>query len=250
MLEATRELIQEANFEVSTSGISLQAMDSSHVSLVSLNLRADGFDHFRCDRSFSMGMNLNNMSKMLKCAGNDDAITMRAEDGADVVTFLFESPTGERISEFELKLMDITTENLGIPDTEYSATVRMSSTEFQRICKDLSSIGDTVEISVTKDGVKFATTGDIGAANVICRQNTSVDKPEEQTVIDMQEPVALTFALRYLNSFTKATSLSPSVVVKLSKELPVVVEYKIADMGHVRYYLAPKIDDEENMEDE
>jgi len=186
---------------------------------------------------------------MLKCAGTDDAITMRAEDGADVVTFLFESPTGERISEFELKLMDITTENLGIPDTEYSATVHMSSTEFKRICADLSSIGDTVEISVTKDGVKFATSGDIGAANVICRQNNAVDKPDEQTAIDMQEPVALTFALRYLNSFTKATSLSGSVVVKLSKELPVVVEYKIADMGHVRYYLAPKIDEDE-MEDE
>ncbi len=27
------------------------------------------------------------------------------------------------MSEFELKLMDITSENLGIPDTEYSATV-------------------------------------------------------------------------------------------------------------------------------
>jgi len=140
---------------------------------------------------------------------------------------------------------------------------------------------------------------------------------EEPTHIDMNEPVALTFALRYLINFTKATSLSPSVVsplrydcnilivvfpvccrailrsgvlvaavphcllataagmqaastrlsvepagahllppqppspsqppnhltcqvIKLSKELPVVVEYKCADMGYVRYYLAPK----------
>ena len=31
-------------------------------------------------------------------------------------------------------------------------------------------------------------------------------------MIDMQEPVALTFALRYLNSFGKATPLSPVVV--------------------------------------
>jgi proliferating cell nuclear antigen len=29
----------------------------------------------------------------------------------------------ERLAEFELKLMDITSENLGIPDAEYSATV-------------------------------------------------------------------------------------------------------------------------------
>lgn len=29
---------------------------------------------------------------MLKCAGNDDAITMKADDTGDVVTFMFESP--------------------------------------------------------------------------------------------------------------------------------------------------------------
>lgn len=37
-------------------------------------------------------------------------------------------------------------------------------------------------------------------------------------------------------------------IIKLSKELPVVVEYKVTDMGHVRYYLAPKIDEEEEEE--
>jgi proliferating cell nuclear antigen len=68
---------------------------------------------------------------------------------------------------------------------------------------------------------------------------------EERTLIDLNEPVSLTFALRYLNSFTKATTLSPVVALKLSKELPVVVEYRVADFGYVRYYLAPKIEDEE-----
>ncbi len=29
---------------------------------------------------------------MLKCAGNDDIITMKADDTSDVVTFMFESP--------------------------------------------------------------------------------------------------------------------------------------------------------------
>lgn len=199
-----------------------------------------------------MGMNLNNMAKMLKCAGNDDSITMKSEDNADVVSFMFESPSNERVAEFELKLMDITSENLGIPDTEYSATIKMPSTEFQRICRDLSSIGDTVEISVTKDGVKFSTTGDIGSASVICKPTTSNsadDDDDKAIAIDMEEPVTLTFALRYLNSFTKATALSASVRIKLSKDLPVVVEYHLTGLGHVRYYLAPKIDEEE-LEDE
>lgn len=67
----------------------------------------------------------------------------------------------------------------------------------------------------------------------------------------MNEPVSLTFALRYMNSFTKATPLANSVTISLSSELPVVVEYKIAEMGYIRFYLAPKIeDDEEGMQAE
>jgi len=244
VLESIKDLVTDANFDCSSNGFALQAMDSSHVSLVALLLRNDGFEHYRCDRNMTMGMNLTNMSKMLKCADNEDIITMKADDAGDVVTFMFESPDQDKISDFELKLMDIDSEHLGIPDTEYAATVKMPSAEFARICRDLSSIGDTVTISVSKDGVKFATTGDIGQANITCRQNTSVDK-DNQTVIDLQEPVTLTFALRYLNSFTKATPLAPMVQLQMSKELPVVVQYLIADMGYVRYYLAPKIEDEE-----
>ena len=33
-----------------------------------------------------------------------------------------------------------------------------------------------VIISVTKEGVKFSTAGDIGTANIVCRQNKTVDK--------------------------------------------------------------------------
>ena len=37
------------------------------------------------------GMKLANLSKILKCAANDDAITMKSEDGGDTLTFMFES---------------------------------------------------------------------------------------------------------------------------------------------------------------
>jgi hypothetical protein len=37
------------------------------------------------------------------------------------------------------------------------------------------------------------------------------DKDEESTVIEMDEPTELTFALRYLNFFTRATGLSSQV---------------------------------------
>lgn len=51
----------------------------------------------------------------------------------------------------------------------------------------------------------------IPVANIKLAQTYNVDKEEEAIIIDMQEPVSLNFACRYLNSFTKATPLSPQV---------------------------------------
>jgi len=245
LMESIKDLVTDANFDCSTTGISLQAMDSSHVSLVALLLRADGFDHFRCDRNISLGINLGSMGKVLKCCNGDDIVTLKADDNADAMTFMFENQSQDRISDFELKLMDIDSEHLGIPDTEYKSKIQMPAGEFQRICRDLSILGDTVTIAVGKDGVKFSVSGEMGSGNMTLRQNTAVDtKEEDQVTIEMEEPVTLNFALRYLNFFTKATPLSGSVTLSLSKDVPLVVEYKMEDLGHIRFYLAPKIEDE------
>uniref|UniRef100_A0A4W3H2T9 Proliferating cell nuclear antigen n=1 Tax=Callorhinchus milii TaxID=7868 RepID=A0A4W3H2T9_CALMI len=50
------------------------------------------------------------MSKILKCAGNDDIITLRAEDNADTLALVFESQNQEKVSDYEMKLMDLDVE--------------------------------------------------------------------------------------------------------------------------------------------
>lgn len=244
IIEAIRELVVDANLDCSPTGISMQAMDSSHVSLCAFLMRAEAFDHFRCDVPISLGLNTPNLSKILKCAGNDDMITLKSTEAAENLTLVFESSKQDRISDFDMKLMEIDSEHLGIPDTEYSCTIRLPSSEFQRIMRDLCVLGDTCTISCTKEGVKFSSSGDLGTGNILLKHNPAVDKEDEAVVIDMQEPVELLFALRYLNNFTKATPLGPTVTLSLSPELPILVEYPVGDMGYVRYYLAPKIDEE------
>lgn len=95
-------------------------------------------------------------------------------------------------------------------------------------------------ISITKGSVRFSVKGDIGTGN-ITRKNHIADKDEESTKVrrragsgkgpppqrgrllllslllllllqvEMESPVELTFALRYLSHFTKATPLASQV---------------------------------------
>ena len=69
-----------------------------------------------------------------------------------------------------MKLMDIDSDNLGIPDTEYDARVTMPSSEFTRIVRDLSQLGESVRIEVSKEGVRFASEGEAANGSVLLRQ--------------------------------------------------------------------------------
>lgn len=245
VLEALKDFISEACWDISSSGMNLQSMDATHVSLVQLTLSPEGFDTYRCDRNLAIGVDITNMSKILKCAGNEDIITLRTENNADTLALVFEAPNGEKVSDYEMKLMDLDVEQFGIPAQKHSCVINMPSVEFARICRDLSYIGDTVVISCVQDEVKFSVNGELENGNIKLSPTTNVKKEVEAVTIEVSEPVQLTFALTYLISFTKATPLSPVVTLGMSADVPLAVEYKIADMGHIKYYLAPKIKDEQ-----
>ena len=148
-------------------------------------------------------------------------------------------------SEFKLSLITIDSEHLGIPDTQYSAMVTMSSSEFTRICRELYSLNETVNIETTKNSIKFAVTGENvgGAIKIEANDSSNLD---EQTEIKVEETVNLAFALRYLNMFTKASTVSQQVSLCLAVEFPLMVEYKLQQLGVLKFYLAPRISDESN----
>jgi len=273
IVSALSDLVEQGNFQVDSNMISFQGMDSSHVSLVSMQLTEGGFENYRCDSNQVLGIQFAALNKILKCMTSKDSLSIQAQDDGDLINFIFESADQKRYSNFELKLNDIDAEQLGIPDTDYGTTVKMPAAEFQRICRDLAAIGDTVTISATKQGVQFAVDGDIGAGSMTIKgmvdgavkdETGTMDDDEDMAMqvpahnvdddgeredngvrIQLEESVQQTFSLRYLNNFTKATGLSKEVVLRMGADVPLEVEYRIADFGSLRYYLAPKIDDDE-----
>ncbi|KAJ3527696.1 hypothetical protein NMY22_g9687 [Coprinellus aureogranulatus] len=165
-----KELVTDANFECNEEGINLQAMDNSHVALVSVLIQAAGFKRYRCDRPMPLGVNLGSLTKVLKCAKDDDICTLKAADEADLLNLVYEAKNSDRIAEYEMKLMDIDSDQLGIPETEYDARVTLPSNEFTRIVRDLSLLGESVRIEVSKEGVRFASEGEAANGSILLRQ--------------------------------------------------------------------------------
>lgn len=140
--------------------------------------------------------------------------------------------------------MNLDSENLGIPETEFSSVCTMPSQEFNRICREFGGLSESIKVETNKESIKFSITGEVGTGNAVLNQRETNDENEISLQVD--EPVALSFAARYLNLFSKAAGLSSQVTLYMASETPLMVEYKLAHGGgELKYYLAPKITEEE-----
>lgn len=213
------------------------------MALVSLNLQAEGFQDYRSDKPLTLGINMASLSKVMKLAGSDDSLTLRSEEDTSKLTMIFENVKQGKKTEFAMNLLTLDSEVLGIPEKDYQAKITTSGAEFTKLCRDLYQVAETVNIEAAEDNVNFTVEGDMGKGKVSLSESVS-DKMDEKTQIEVKEPVKLSFALRYLNMFNKASSCSPSVSLMLSSETPLVVEYAMDKLGALKFYLAPKINEE------
>merc|ERR1711874_509587 len=239
-----KELCKDVNFDCSEKGLQVQSMDSSHVALVSLLLRESAFADFKCDRPTSLGMNVDSLGKIFKMCGPNDSLKLRWQNDADTLNFQCESSDDDRIADFDLKLMQIESEHMEIPEQQYKVVVKMPSGEFQKICRDLKEFGETMQVKASKEGITFSVQGDAGGGNVMLKPREA-EKPEDRVALTVHEPVTATFALRYLANFAKAAPLCGSVELSLGPDSPLSVKYDLdkSDNGYLQFYLAPKIDE-------
>jgi proliferating cell nuclear antigen len=106
--------------------------------------------------------------------------------------------------------------------------------DFQRIARDMGNLASEMEI--TRDGHKLV----LSCKGDFADQTTIIDFPDD--------PVAKTgnvFNLKYINLFTKATNMSSSVQIMQNAEndtMPIIFRYAIANLGDLKFYLAPKVD--------
>merc|ERR1712130_788870 len=174
----------------------------------------------------SLGMNIESLSKIFKMCGPNDSLKLRYQNDADTLNFQCESSDDDRISDFDLKLMQIESEHMEIPEQQYKVVAKMPSSEFQKICRDLKEFGETMQIQASKEGIRFSVQGDVGTGNVMLKPRES-DKPEEKVALTVHEPVVATFALRYLNNFAKAAPLCGAVELGLGPDAPLLVKYDL-----------------------
>ena len=230
IFEVLKDIINDVNIYFTADGIHVLTLDTARVTLVHMELGAENFEEYECPTEVVAGLNMANVYKLLKSVTHQDTLFVRIE-GRDYMEIHIENPEKKSSTSFKLKLLDINDDKLEIPEIHMNVVTTMPAVDFQRIARDMGNLA--TEMDIFREGTTL---------ELSCRG----DFADQKTVIEFPETVNRTgdtFNLKYINLFTKATNMCSSVQLmqdSVTPSMPIVFRYTIANLGDLKFYLAPK----------
>lgn len=230
LIDALKDILTEANIEVDKNGMSVMAMDGTHTILVNMRLYADRFDEFYCERKCILGVNMMNFNKMVKQIKNEESLVLFMER-SNTSRLGIRIMNGEKqmVTTKYMNLMELDIKPMDVPAAHFPSVITMPSTDFQNIIKDLSQLGDKVEIKTAENELIFRLEGgEFGSQETVC-------------ILPMShsEIIQGYFLLKPLTLFTKCTGMSSSNMIHLKNNYPIVIEYSVSGLGEIKLALAP-----------
>ena len=250
IMKNLKSFSQDIEIIVSKNGIYTQGMDSGHCCLFELILKEDWFDEFKTNKNYTLGLNCELLAKVLNCLEQNQTIKMNYTEDRDNLFISLSPNEGENsiVKVFQLPLMDLESNLLEIPETEYTADIEMVSDDFGKLIDQVSMFGKEILFELD-DIIKVTGKGDNGTMNAIIKEeDILLYAIEEDTKLDLE------FAGNYINMMTTFTKLNNKIQIHFKKDMPMKIQYGLdnfmdddddesEDKNFIRLFLAPKIDD-------
>jgi proliferating cell nuclear antigen len=143
-------------------------------------------------------------------------------------------------STFELNLLDIDESTLEIPATTFDVVLTMPSLDLQRICRDLSVLSETIEITSRNKMLTLKAEGDFAKQQVELgeKDNGLFFANSNENINELV--ITSKYSLKYLNLFSKANVLCSTVDIYLKSDFPMILSYTVASLGRCMFCVAQK----------
>ena len=233
IFEVLKDILNDVNIYFRPDGVYIVTLDTARTSLVDMYLAADNFEQYSCEQEVIAGINMSNTFKLLKTITNSDVLQIEI-NSKEYMNIEIISESKKTNTQFQLKLLDINESRIEVPTVNMTSVTIIPSADFQRLCRDMSNIGDDIEITRSGKNFRLKCDGDFAC------QETHIECPDESPEITGL------YSLRYLNIFTKATSMCASVqIMQEDGNRFLILKYNVANLGELKFYLATKVSEDQ-----
>jgi len=232
---AISTLVDEATFEATTEGLSFRGMDPSHVALIDISWPNSAFDGYESDSALKFGVRIDEFSKIMKRADKKDVVEVRVTDDSMLRIRIVNG----YVREYKMRLIDSAASSTRLSKLTFNSKVVMSPQAFDKVLSDVQVFSEYVTFNSEKGKVSFLGKGDSGEVDIALEQGT-----EGLEELAVKENSKATYSLDYLSKITKAISTSGgSLIAEYSTKMPLRLEFRVANVGRIHFYLAPRVQD-------
>ncbi|MGC2427694.1 MAG: proliferating cell nuclear antigen (pcna) [Nitrososphaeraceae archaeon] len=235
VISAISTLVDEATFEATVEGISFRGMDPSHVALIDIHWPNSAFEGYECDTALKFGVRVDEFSKMIRRADKKDAVEITVGD--DSMLHIKISNSYKR--EYKMRLIESSASSTPLPKLAFHSKVVLTAGAFDKILSDVQVVSEYISIESEPKKVEFSGKGDSGEADIVLDSGS-----EGLEELSINEDSKATYSLDYLSKITKAVStVGGSIAAEYSSKMPLRLEFRVANVGRIHFYLAPRVQD-------
>ena len=243
MITAIKDILTDATITFTKEGMKIINFDKTHTILVNVLLDACKFETYDCQPDkIIVCANTLHLFKVISTMSNDDTLSMyidKADYHDGIVSHLgFQYDNGDikQCYSQKLRLIEPDTDELFIPNVEYSTIINLPTSDFQKIIRDLNSISDRIEIKSVGSDLVFSCEGSFASSRIFrseSKDNMNFIQKSDDSVIYQGE-----FSLKSLSHFIKCTPLCSHLEMYLGNDLPLIIKYDVASLGSIKLCLA------------
>jgi len=231
IINAISAIVEEAPLQVTPEGIKFTAMDPSHISMIDFFLRKENFLEYRLDEKVTIGIDVEEMKKIINRSKPADEMTM--ETHGNKLSLTFQSREGEAVRKFSLSLIDIMgMESFKVPSLQTTASIKLSALAFDDGIKDAQVVADHITFVAREGEFIMKAEGDSGGIESTVKELIS---------IEVSSPTEATFNLSYLTDISRA--IEEIVALHLGTNMPLKLEFTL-DGSEMTFVLAPRVERE------
>lgn len=225
-----------------TGGMKIMTMDSTQSMLIHMKLEGKEFAEFKCGPDIlPLGINLAMFNRALRILEKEDTLTIYVDNNEpQIINIQAENPDKGVMTSYRLKLMDLNNAVFNVPSIEYEASITMNSSEFHKLCREMSQIAEYVEIKCTLKNLSFTCKGD-------CAERTSVYFVNDNGISisfagsgnNKLNIIQGIYELKNFVLFTKCSNLCNDIQIFMKNDYPLAINYQIATLGKILLCMSP-----------
>ena len=228
----------------------IQTMDKSHICLSNITIKNTWFTTYSVDTNTRICVDSNNFAIIINYALKHKKMEIRFEDESDpdkMFINLLSNDAGATTAAakkenfdhfFELSLIDVEQDVLGIPEVDYNVEFTIDSKKISELISELNVFGTNLNIRCSEELLEMNASGDAGKLKV----NIPIDDLNEYAIAEGEE-LDISYSLSHISRMCLSTKLGANVEIFISTEYPMSFKYSLGDDSFVSFYIAPKIVD-------